>query len=432
MDAKRILFISGSVGLGHAGRDVAIGRALRDINPAVEISWLAGDPAKRLIADAGESLLPETDELGDDSGAAESISGRFSSNVVNYGWAARDAWKRNVRTFKKVTEKYPFDLVVGDETYEITFTFAMRPEFKRLPFVMIYDFVGLDAATWNPLEHLRTYMANRIWSGGRKATPPVEDLTLMVGEPDDVPDRRFGFLLPNRREYAQRHYEFLGYVFPFEPEDLADRSGLRARLGYTEQPLFVCAIGGTSVGRDLLNLCGAAYGHVKERVPDARMILVRGPRLDPGVLDVPPGVEVRGYVPRLYEHLAAADVAIVQGGGTTTLELTALRRPFLYFPLENHFEQETVVGNRLARHKAGQRMSFSQTSPEGLADAAVALLGSEANWAADSERWGDTSCTADQQAALRTGLIRHASRLHGFFTPSPDIAHVEVANAKES
>ena len=38
-------------------------------------------------------------------------------------------------------------------------------------------------------------------------------------------------------------------------------------------------------------------------------------------------------MPDLYRHLAACDLAVVQGGLTTTMELTANRRPFLYFPL---------------------------------------------------------------------------------------------------
>jgi len=75
-------------------------------------------------------------------------------------------------------------------------------------------------------------------------------------------------------------------------------------------------------------------------------------------------------------------VAIVQGGGTTTLELTALRRPFIYFPLEDHFEQNLVVAKRLARHGAGERLIYSETTPERLAEALVGQLGREASWLA--------------------------------------------------
>jgi UDP:flavonoid glycosyltransferase YjiC (YdhE family) len=91
-------------------------------------------------------------------------------------------------------------------------------------------------------------------------------------------------------------------------------------------------------------------------------------------------VEVRGYVPRLYEHFAACDVAVVQGGGTTTLELTALRRPFIYFPLEGHFEQNLIVAERLRRHGAGKWMLYSDTTPETLAGAIIGQLGRKASW----------------------------------------------------
>lgn len=145
---------------------------------------------------------------------------------------------------------------------------------------------------------------------------------------------------------------------------------------------MLCSVGGTAVGADLLRLCAQAYPHLETRVPGVRMVLVCGPRLDPASVTAPSDVEVVGYVPRLYEHFAACDVAVVQGGGTTTLELTALRRPFLYFPLENHFEQNLVVAERVARHRAGRRMRYAETTPEVLADAIAGLIGTEADWPA--------------------------------------------------
>lgn len=132
---------------------------------------------------------------------------------------------------------------------------------------------------------------------------------------------------------------------------------------------MVCAVGGTSIGRELLELCGDAYRIIAEEMPGLRMVMVCGPRLPTESLNVSEGVDVKGYVPRLYEHLAACDLAVVQGGATTTLELTALRRPFLYFPIEGHFEQERHVAERLERHGAGVKMIYSRTTPEGLARA---------------------------------------------------------------
>jgi UDP-N-acetylglucosamine:LPS N-acetylglucosamine transferase len=51
------------------------------------------------------------------------------------------------------------------------------------------------------------------------------------------------------------------------------------------------------------------------------------------------------------------------------MELAATRRPFLYFPLRNHFEQNIHVVHRLARYGAGMQMDYHHTDPEALAHA---------------------------------------------------------------
>jgi UDP:flavonoid glycosyltransferase YjiC (YdhE family) len=379
---KRVLIVSGSIGLGHAARDLAIARALRAHRPGIEIDWLAADPARRLLTSAGETVLPESSHLPDETAAAERAAKGFSMNIAAYTVRVGRSWRRSIGAFERVLARRTYDVIVGDETYEIALALHRRPTLTRAPFVMIYDFVGMDARTRNPLEHLVVYGFNRVWSGGPHGHPPSADRVLFVGEPGDVPDRRFGPRLPNRRAYAQRYYDFLGYVLSFDPGECTDRERVRTRLGYDGHPLVVATIGGTSVGAELLQLCADAYPGLRARIPDLTMVLVCGPRVPPSAIRAPAGVQVRSYVPKLYEHLAASDLAIVQGGGTTTLELTALRRPFLYFPLEGHFEQEGPVADRVARHRAGVRMRFSQTTPAGLVEAATAALGSTPDWPA--------------------------------------------------
>ena len=83
------------------------------------------------------------------------------------------------------------------------------------------------------------------------------------------------------------------------------------------------------------------------------------------------------YVPDLYRHLAACDLAVVQGGLTTTMELTANRRPFLYFPLRHHFEQNFHVAHRLDRHGAGRRMDYGRATPDVIAEAIAQEIGRE-------------------------------------------------------
>jgi UDP-N-acetylglucosamine:LPS N-acetylglucosamine transferase len=119
----------------------------------------------------------------------------------------------------------------------------------------------------------------------------------------------------------------------------------------------------------LLRATIKAYPELKRRFPNLRMIVVAGPRIDPASLPVHAGLEVHAYVPELYRRLAACDIALVQGGLTTTMELTASRRPFIYFPLQHHFEQNFHVRHRLERYNAGRRMLFPDATPETITEA---------------------------------------------------------------
>ena len=381
MPKKRILYVSGSLGLGHIIRDMAIARQLRRQHPDIELYWLASHPATLLLNEAGEKLLPESDKYANDNISAENAAKGFGLNLLKYASKTRRAWMHNVKIFRRIIGREQFDVIIGDETYEIGIALSMKLIRLKAPFVMIYDFFGLDSLTKSPVEKLSTYTWNRMWARGDcKMLSDKKNLALFAGEPEDIPDKGLGFLLPNRREHALKHYKFTGYILPFDPEEFTDRTKIRDKLGYGREPLIICSIGGTSIGKDLLELCGKAYSIIKQKVPDLRMVLVCGPRLTVEDLKVPDSVEVRGYVPNLYEHMAASDLSIVQGGGTTTLELTALRRPFLYFPLEDHCEQQIHVAERLARHQAGIRMSYTKTNPEILAEKVMANLFKEVNY----------------------------------------------------
>jgi hypothetical protein len=380
MTKKRILYISGSLGLGHITRDLAIAKQLRRQYPEVELSWLAAHPASLLLKEAGEKLLPEADLYADDNIPAESAAKGFGLNLLKYTSNARRDWAHNVEVFKQVTSREQFDVVIGDETYEIEIALAKKQVLIEAPFVMIYDFVGCDSVTKNPVEKLGVYMWNTMWVQWNRLFSGGKNLALFVGEMEDIPDKSFGFFLPKRRDWAKAHYNFIGYILPFDPAEYTDKARTRAKLGYGQEPLVVCSIGGTSIGKDLLELCGQAYPIIREKVPDLRMVLICGPRLSVESIVVPEGVEVRGYVPALYEHFAASDLAVVVGGGTSTLELTALRRPFIYFPLEGHFEQQVHVAGRLTRHQAGVKMMFSQTNPKSLAEEVISNLGKEVHY----------------------------------------------------
>ncbi|MGH2776173.1 MAG: glycosyltransferase, partial [Actinomycetota bacterium] len=200
--------------------------------------------------------------------------------------------------------------------------------------------------------------------------PRLRDRSVYVGDPDDIVPLDFGPDLPSIRDWTQEHFAFAGYVTGFDPNDYGERDDLRARLGFEpDERVCIATVGGSGVGEALLRRVIAAFPLAKNLVPALRLIVVAGPRIDPGSLAAHDGLEVRGYVSGLYRYLAACDLAIVHGGLTTTMELTASKRPFIYVPLRDHFEQNFHVRHRLNRYRAGRHMVYDDATPEAIAHA---------------------------------------------------------------
>ena len=374
MGRRRALYVSSSIGLGHVSKDLAIAAELRRLHPGLEILWLAGPPASDALREAGEDLLPEASQWRGASHIAEKCSRNGRLDLVWYVYRSLPAWAMNARLFRRVVRRYDIDIAIGNEAYEVDIPLVAHALRLQVPFVMIFDFVGTDAMTTRVPDRAGAWILNALWSLDRSVYGRRRHSALFVGELEDVPAKPFGRGLPDRREHAGKTYHVVGHVVRFNPDDYTDRLDWRRRLGFGDEPLVVCSVGGTSIGRELLELCGAAAIPLRTLVPGVRVVLVAGPRIAVDSVRAPEGVDVLGYVPRLYELFAACDAAVVQCGASGTTELAALGRPFIYAPIEGHFEQEIVAG-RLARHRVGRRMSLRATTAEGLAHMVFEELG---------------------------------------------------------
>ena len=171
-------------------------------------------------------------------------------------------------------------------------------------------------------------------------------------------------------------------MLPFDPADFADRERLRAELGYDpRRPLIVASVGGSGVGIHLLRRIAAGFRELRKEVPEARLLLVCGPRIDPVAIEPVEGMDAVGYVHDLFRTLSCCDLAVVQGGLTTTMELVANRRPFVYIPLRNHFEQNHHVVHRLRRYGAPEPTRYEEAAPKRLAAQMLGRLGTPVDYA---------------------------------------------------
>ena len=374
MSVPKIIFISWQGGMGHVTRDLAIVQELRRLNPEIQVSWLSHQQASHFLRQAEETLLPETELVADYNLVGAQIVKNFRLDLVKYAKLSEAPKRQNARLAEQVQNKYRFDLIVGDEIYGILLELARRNIQLDCPVIMIEDFISYRSLSRNPLMRLVAFMKNRnLVNYTEKTSPQIKHL--FVGEWEDIPDRRFGYFLPHCREFARKHYQAIGHIVRFNPEDYRDKAAIRKKLGYGPGPLVICATGGTAAGKDLLELCGRAYSILKQEMPDLHMVFVCGELYGKEPPRLPGNAELHHFLPDIYEHYAACDLAVIVGGGTTSIELTALQRPFLFFPLENQFDQQLYVSERIARHGAGVRMNYRKTTPEMLAQAILENTG---------------------------------------------------------
>jgi pimeloyl-ACP methyl ester carboxylesterase/predicted glycosyltransferase len=375
---KRALYISSPIGLGHAQRDIAIADELRTLHPDLEIDWLAQHPVTRVLEARGERIHPASAHLASESGHIESESAEHDLHCFQALRRMDEILLANFMVFHDLNQAEDYDLWIGDESWELDYYLHENPELKAAAYAWLTDFVG-----WLPMPD----------GGGREAVltadynaemieqiarfPRIRDRAIFVGEPEDIVPDTFGPGLPPIRDWTERHYDFAGYVTGFDPGQLGDREA----LGYRpDERVCIVTVGGSGVGGHLLRRVIAAFPAAKTLVPDLRMIVVTGPRIDPAGLPIQDGLEIRSYVPELYRHLAACDLAVVQGGLTTAMELTASRRPFLYFPLRHHFEQNLHVRHRLERYGAGRCMDVGTVGPADIAAAIASEIGREVTY----------------------------------------------------
>jgi hypothetical protein len=373
---------------------------MRKQMPGMIIDWLAIDPVKSCLESFGEHIHPLSNALWDESGHFESHAKSYSLNATEAYWEMDKLLNNNFMVFYDAVRENQYDLVVGDESWEVAEYLHYNPSLKTAPFVFMTDFIGMTNVSDDKAERAHVFNVNGTWVEMREVHPDASDLSIFVGEYDDIPEIPLGEGLPDRRQFARDHFEPSSYILPFDPAAFSDRQGIRADLGFLpEDKVLLIAVGGTSVGRPLIEKCLDAHKSLQGKTPGLRTQVLCGPRIDPESFSQCENVEFKTFVSDPIKLYAACDLAIIQGGLSTAMELTALNRPFLYLPLKEHFEQQDFVPFRLNRYNSGVRMDFDTTSPEVLAGAITENIGKSVNY------YPVNTDGADKAASMILGVL---------------------------
>jgi len=374
---SKILYVSGSVGLGHIERDMAIAREIRGLKPGTEVHWMAGDPARKALKMNGETVLPESESFDQGSDAIDALGKNYDANLYAVAGKIVGSFEPNGKLIWDIAKRGGYDVVAHDEAYEVVTTLYKNRSMQTCKSVFMSDYFGMWGPAGGMKNRIVKRVSNKLWLKGITTHHDIGTYMLLCERPD-IPNKKLGLLMPNAQELVGQDFvKFAGYPVTFDPKSVENKASLRKEYGLGSEPVILVTVGGTAVGKPLVELSLKAFPIIRKELPETKMVVVLGPRMDPSGLATPEGVDVKGYVPELFKLMAACDLAICSGGSTTTLELMALRKPFLYFPLLSHFEQEVIVTGRNERLGAGVKMQFAQVTPSSLAKAVTENIGNK-------------------------------------------------------
>src|SRR5690606_19036684 len=236
----------------------------------------AQDPVTRVLADRGESIHPASEWLASESAHIASESEGHDLHCFQALRRMDEILVANFMIFQEVVEEGLYDLVVGDEAWDVDHFWHENPELKRGSHVWMTDFVGfLPMPDGGEREAFLTadYNAEMIEHIAR--FPRIRDRALFVGNPDDVIADVFGPDLPKIRDWTEEHFAFSGYITGFQPPSPDEIAECRNEAGWsTHEKVCVVTDGAWGVRRDLLERAVAAVPDAKEECPELRMVAV--------------------------------------------------------------------------------------------------------------------------------------------------------------
>ena len=165
---------------------------------------------------ADESVHPASLYLSSESAHLQSEAHEHGLNAFQAIRRMDEILVANFSIFQELLDGGDYDVVIGDEAWDIDHFWHENPELKRSAFVWMTDFVG-----WLPapgtgrtaLAITADYNAEMIEHVERFRR--VRDRSIFIGDREDIAPHGFGPGLPGIREWTTQHFEFPGYVSGF-------------------------------------------------------------------------------------------------------------------------------------------------------------------------------------------------------------------------
>lgn len=350
------------MGLGHAGRMLAVARRLREAG--VDVVFSSYGRAADMIERSGYRCLRtrpvsyEVDEEGDVD--VRRTIARGPANLYSFARQVGDEL-RSIRALEP-------EVVVSDSRLST----LLAAKAWGVPTVLVLHQVRviipvkkpsprkLSAKGW--AEEGLHHLLGRLW-----------ELADTIAVPDFPPP--YTVAKANLQVEKLPRARLVGPSLPAWPDELPDRGEVRRGMG-VEGKLVVASF--TGVGSEGRALCEAFLSDLSrvELGDDVKIIVSRGiPTGSERLERVGRSVYICDWLPQRYLYVRAADALVAHGGHTTVMEAMAFGVPAVYVLRRTHTE-------RLGCSRSAEALGVAKTHVVGEGD-----LGEALRWALSDEAW---------------------------------------------
>ena len=253
--------------------------------PAWRSHWLTQHPVDRGTgANAASGCTRRRRWLASECAHIESEAGEHDLHVFQAIRRMDEILVANFMVFHDLDPNEPYDLWIGDEAWDVDHFLHENPELKRSAVRVADRLRGLAADARRRRGRGRPHrrLERRERREERGATRGCGIGPSSSATPATWSTSRSGQACRAIRDWAQENYPFSGYVSGFSPP--RDRhASSRAELGYLPgERICLVTVGGSGVGAALLRRVVSAFPLAERMIPGLRMVVVTGPRIDPG------------------------------------------------------------------------------------------------------------------------------------------------------
>lgn len=317
----RILITSFGVGIGHASRDLALARKLRQAGHEVIFASF-GSGYNYLKMNRQETYDMPTMNFQADEGEINIKDTVKESKDIPY------VFIKTMYKEARIIRQIKPDVIIADSTY----TSPITAKFLNIPcFIITNDLTfgfsdSTESMSIKYFEKSIRKFIKEITRGCKKILIP--DIAGMVE-------------LPSKLEGKT---EYIGPLLHKNPDEIESKTLLRKKYNFNDDDVIILlTVGGSEFGEVLIkNICD-----ISKDINCDRIIIFTGLEIkteDFNINDTDK-IIIKDFTPYLVDWMQISDLTIALAGHTTSMELISIKKPNILIPLKNHIEQQKNIEN---------------------------------------------------------------------------------------